>query len=847
MTPPLILTHEGSILSVFRILMQFGIGWRLDLGSLFIGLLLGVLLMTALRRLWPVLNRWQRQVSSRFQQSVAWARSETEVRFRSEMAEYVQRHHLGKAWANLDQVFVSPRLIVPAREIEPEDEADRGAGLVNYLWPELMAGIATPMPPTIELRELLLSGQRTLVSAAPGAGKTTVLAHSAYQCATATPDGPDAELQALIPVFVHLAELDVMAGTPSDMPPEMDPAVPLVEALRSRSTPLTSPGIKDLLSQKLQAGQLLLLIDGWNEVPHTSWTPAMEWLGRLLSKFPEIRVVMAAPLTGYGPLLELGFDLVGILPWRPGQLDQFGSRWTQAIPLSQSPSLRQYWQPGQSSLECSLRFWLRTVLEEQNGKHDDWPRRISDLLVDSLALFGPDDGKMTVQSELSETTKACWQRLAYALVAQEKSGLSKAEVQTLLKQVLAESDAAESSSLSRLQGSIAKSSLLVTWANGRTSFLSTVCRDFLAASYMARRNLTEAATDYLKEPHRADLLRFYVGQVGAAEMANEVLASEDPSLTREGLFQVASWMSEALDGGEWRRQTMVQLGQIIRQTSFANVLRQRAVAALAQSREPGVLTFLLQLLERSDPFLRQIGTAALSCIGVDEAIEPLKQMLKDDDALVRQAAVRSLAWLNDPEAERPLLMTLIGSDHLMSRIAAESLAQNGPDGVEILHEAVEDSDLHVRRSGVHGLSLLDGSEIERKLVNIEHNDPEWLVRSAASEALETIRTRAKGRQWRQLPLRKHRWLIQYAAQKEHNVPDGAAILPFLVRAVAETSQARSRAAAAASLGHMAAREAWPALVAAIRDKDELVREAAFAAICRIYRAYGDRLTPKDEA
>ena len=111
--------------------MQFGAGWRLDVGSLFIGLLLGILLAIGFRRLWPVLSRWQLWIVARVRQSLAWMRSGAEVRFQAETAEYVQRHHLGREWATLDQVFEPPRILVPPRELDTSSLPDWGAGQFN--------------------------------------------------------------------------------------------------------------------------------------------------------------------------------------------------------------------------------------------------------------------------------------------------------------------------------------------------------------------------------------------------------------------------------------------------------------------------------------------------------------------------------------------------------------------------------------------------------------------------------------------------------------------------------------------------------------------------------------------
>ena len=284
---------------------------------------------------------------------------------------------------------------------------------------------------------------------------------------------------------------------------------------------------------------------------------------------------------------------------------------------------------------------------------------------------------------------------------------------------------------------------------------------------------------------------------------------------------------------------MILLGQMIRSgPSFTHVIRQRAMAALAGSAEPGVVTFVSQLLERSDPFLRQLGTAALSRLGDDQAMGLLAQMITDGDELVRQTAVYGvLLHQHHPLAERPLLAALIGEDETLNQIAAEGLALNGPRGTEILQEALSDNDIQVRRAAVLGLSLLDEAWIEKQLIQVERHDDEWFVRSAANGALEVLRARRKAAVWEQPNPADQRWLTMEFRQNGRIVPDGAAAMPFLVQLLSESDDTKLRSSAATLLSHLPALDAMPALETAARDSDFQVSEAAFTTLCHLRRAY----------
>jgi HEAT repeat protein len=263
------------------------------------------------------------------------------------------------------------------------------------------------------------------------------------------------------------------------------------------------------------------------------------------------------------------------------------------------------------------------------------------------------------------------------------------------------------------------------------------------------------------------------------------------------------------------------------------------MAALAQSGELGVMTFVTQLLERTDPFLRQLGASALAHLGNEQALALLSNMVRDGDEWVRQTAVYGLLLQqHQPLAEQPLLAAMLSDDEALSRIVAEGLALSGAHGIEILQEALSEDDIQVRRAAVLGLSLLDAGWVEKQLIQVERHDDEWFVRSAANGALELLRARRKVARWEPPNPADQRWLTMVFRQDGRIVPDGQAALPFLVQLISESDDPKMRASAATLLSHLPALDAMPALETAARDSDFLVSEAAFTTLCHLRRAYG---------
>ena len=337
---------------------QSGSGWRLDFLSLLIGLIIGAGLTYLVYRYLPDIIAWRDRVVSRARETQAWVRSSVETRYQVETAEYLATYHLGGKRASLEQIFVEPRIIAPPPPIDTEMAFQPEPGWLRFLWPSLVNGVALDPPLTVSIRQLLLQGRRVVISADVGAGKTTLLAHCALACANASDMGSYTLLLPVVPVFVHLAELDyVLAPTAEDgATPDPNPLTPLTQALQHRTSVLTGRGMGDLLRQKAGSGHLLLLLDGWDELPPEKRPDATDWLRRLLMAYPDVQIIMAGPERGYGPLVELGFVVAGLLPWRVGEIETFSDQWRTVLNEGVRLPLPIFWQPGQLPLETTIRL-----------------------------------------------------------------------------------------------------------------------------------------------------------------------------------------------------------------------------------------------------------------------------------------------------------------------------------------------------------------------------------------------------------------------------------------------------------------------------------------------------------
>lgn len=832
-------------LPAVSLVVQATPAWHLDLPSLALGLLLGVGLLFLFNRLWPHLLHVRQRWLSRVDQTRAWVRAGAEKRFQAETAAYVRDYHLGAASATLEEIFVEPRPLAERLPVEIGQRSPAAPNL-NHIWPEEGAAVATLPTPTLSVRRLLLNGRRVILSAPAGAGKTTLLAYCAHLCANATDSGPYTFLLPMMPVLVHLAELTLPPATEETATAEAEVATPLAQTLQARTGPLTAPRVGALLRQKLADGHVLLLLDGWDELSAGRQQPVAVWLARLLARYPETRVIVATGPHGFAALQALHFTVSGLIPWRPYQAQRAGRRWADVLGWAAPPRLHHYWQPGQSALVATLHLW------QWDHHRTSGPAQLPALLEAALPHFLPakqapgeaeavsETAGAETETDLQAAIRVLWQRLAFRLLAEERLTLSQTAITQEVAAILAGGVPEQWRRL--LRASVQNSALFRQWADKQVSFLSPLWRDFLAAAHLAQAEEGwDLICDHLHDPTWRNIIRFYVARTAADHLAPRLLDGQRNDPWRDDLFQVARWLPETKGQPEWRRQTLVRLGQLIINPNVPDVVRERALALIARSHAPGVIALLRQLLQRAEPELRRAAIIGLACFDPELSVPALEQMLKDQDVTVRVTAVHALGWQHSPLGEKPLLSALLSRDDALRRAAAQALALNGGAGWETLREAATDTEIVVRRAATQGLALLDQYWAVRLLEKMEREEQEWAVKAAATTALEAIAERNRPQPWRVLEAGDLVWLIEWAATRQEAVPGGTAALPTLCRVLAEEDRAEYRLAAARSLARVYLPPAERAAVhdalrtAAIHDREWQVRQAAYASLAELDR------------
>jgi HEAT repeat protein len=316
--------------------------------------------------------------------------------------------------------------------------------------------------------------------------------------------------------------------------------------------------------------------------------------------------------------------------------------------------------------------------------------------------------------------------------------------------------------------------------------------------------------------------------------------SEPPDLMYSELFGMVNWVPDAPQDASWRGELFKRLAAALIAPAQYPEVRARAIASLIATRDESVLFILRQALRMPDASIQQLACLGIGALGDGEAINDLEAMLSSTDRKVQLAAGLALGALGTEAALELMAQGLVSGSPELRRAIAEALAALPGEGHDILRDGIEDADVELRRSVVYGLSRVQAPWALSTLYRAMIEDAQWYVRSAAEEAFMNARSpeRAGPRMYPEADAL--RWLVEWTAQRGESVPAGPNARQVLIQALQE-GDPLYKATAAKTLGELGHVPALKPLYGALRDRDDDVRSAAYAALAELQVRLGDRL------
>jgi HEAT repeat protein len=799
----------------------------IDVLSFWIGFGSAALIAFLLFRFRRQLGAGRQAIYDRLRRVREFFTSGAERNLRQDVHRWAQTSHLAGTLFALDDILLPPRLLAPEPPVDPtRPPPEEDVSVVIPVlpdWPDLAAIYHAP---TISPEDALSGSGHVLILGQPGHGKSTLLAHLATRVAT---DG-DSVFGEATPILIHAGDLDV--------PHTGDVVQPLIAAAQARASALIGPQLPRHLRLRLREFKCVIFLDGLDELTPTQIADVAAWLAAFQKAYPKQRFVAAAGFWGYGPLLPLGFAPIALAPWSADDyralIEKWGAAWQKTVlarrkksaPPDVDPHIVMGWlgnnNTGRSIFEVTLKIWEALAGDTRGNRPTDWMETL--ILRAGVAPLG--------QKALG--------KLAAQMFSQEVAlGLPRGEVKALLDPVFAGPDGkpqAAARSDDFLDGLIGKR-LLVRRAKDRVSF-----RHSLVGAYCAARAVADdpAGLTPGSSPAWARALYFFAALGDLTPLVGQRL-TQAPDLAQTELFAAARWLRDTPASAKWRGEVFRRLSRVLLDPAQPEALRLRALTAFVWAGDPSLPALFKQMLANPDPFARRMGALAMGTI-LDPALVPQLAPLFSDPYLdVRWAAALALGAMGTQPAFDLLQQGLAQGDDALRRACAQAMARNLELGHPILQEAIVHPDLSVRRAAVYGLLDTHTLWARRKLEEMQHNEQEWFVRSAATEALNKLDEPPSDRAPQPYPQPESQgWLVAWAAAKGTGVPPGKAAIEVLNRALKEGDEA-TRLAAAEAIGRLAdpalTRELYPVL----RDSSPLLRDVAFRALARASSASAQRL------
>lgn len=673
-------------------------------------------------------------------------------------------------------------------------------------------------------------------------------------------------LHRLMPILVDLADIIVDPVTEA----KLDPAEPLVRAIQHNLRRITSITVPRYVYNRLNSGQALVLLDGFDELSATEQEMRLAWLARFLESYPDCMVIVAGPATGYHQLQNIGLTPMFLRPWTDLDMQEYAQKWAETWPEAFKTGRNKLATPpdertievvtsrarGLLPLDMTTRIitsYLRNEEEVENLSRWDW---YADFVRRDFYVKEFADNEELAEEALYMVAEVAAQVIQAGPISGEQL---RTHFEDVMRRVEGEGDKAKEYYLLNIDRFIKKlvaSGLLHHHINNHFSFSHPLIAAFLASTTITAPEGAFTLPQVVDDPTWKHALPFAVAQA-PSQMTNQAVVkflTHEPDLLFTNLFDLAAWIPDAPAEAPWRGEVFKRYAAaLIAPTQFP-VLREWAMAALVATRDPNTLFIFRQALRATDTYVRLLGCVGLGAFGDPEAVRDLRPMLEDDDLDVQLAAGLALGAISTENALEVMVEGLLTGEENLRQAVSEAMAAIPGQGHQLLHRAATSEDMMVRRASIFGLARIGTpwalTDLYRRLLE----DDQWYIRSAAEQAfaeaqsgtLETIQTHP--------PLETIAWITEQVVLPELSVSEdtegeeneaGPVITDEMLYQTLLQMLGRGatpiRIASARTLGYLGYTSALVPLYQTLGDQDQDLRAASFAALTDMQVQVGQAL------
>ena len=787
------------------ILEAFLRNFKLEQISFWLGFIAASLFWWLLRILRPRLSIFTHKLRDRIQTARQDINIRIEVNLINNTRRQAENLHLAAPLFSLSEIIIAPYLLAPPPNVEPGESpppVDISEQVLPYLpdWPEIPATYGWP---NLTLAEALQGGENLVITGQPGSGKTVTLADLAIKIPKREP--LPGNINKFAPILVHTADLDLPHNDTENI------LQPLVNILSQTITGTKEEQLTSFLEKYIHENRILLLLDGLDELPPEPMQVVVDYLRHLLAQFSTLRVVVTASADFYDGLTALDFIPVPIAAWNDRKRLAFINKWSKlwikhVRPQSEDqeqidPVLLNAWlnndKSTQTPLEQTLKVWSTyagdTLGPTPNDAIEAYIRRMTvdgsiarqnlenlalNSVLSSLPIFTTQEAKdwksayETIVEEGSEAEQDLTQSSETITSYQEKPGKIK---------------------IADLITNLAEIGFLNTHHNSQYSFCNPIIQSYLVGCAERTRFFTNDLLKYSNWSTAIFSIGYLITQQRSVSSIIEYAKKSHAPLHKE-LLIAARWLRDIPESSEGYSQLMRLLADILQNESYSLGMRARALSALTRSRSTGVGVLFQKMITSTNPNHTVLAALGAGQIQDGKAVKDLISLLGDSKPNVRRAACLGLVAIGNSPALEAVAEALLHGDDDLRRLAAEALANNYEEGYPTLQEGADLDDLHLRRAVVYGLRRVNEPWASKILERLQVEDEQWVVKTAATHALEELSLLNPHIPHTIPPLTETPWLIAFAGERGIGVAPGKPALDLLLLALREGSEEQRLAA-----------------------------------------------------
>ncbi len=761
----------------------------LDEISLVSGLLAVILLfliIVGIRRFLRISRESRKQSSDQGQERKI---DSTQQKYFSRYFLYAQHQHLAHLLFPLVDILIEPRFLLPPPALDPlappffERASDQIIPF-NPLWPELISQYDVR---NYSLKEILANNVSVAIVGEPGSGKSTALVSLLLKYVDI--HRANIENSEKIPVYLHINDCNYQSYDPEN--PFDSISLAVCELFKTEF----KKDVVDFINFNLQKSNIILLLDGLDELSLSELESALAYIRDLMKKYPRLIFVTTINQENSTLLYDLRFRLAFIGAWNKKTIKEYLQKWFVSW---ERISLEIEKNQQTSLIQTTL---LNSFLGDENSIHTpfEWTFIIWGFLSNDIFETDPYSllRSYIVRSFENREIPTDLAKFCYSFIVENHSAFSQPPYQEI---------------------DIFKKTL-----RGSFRISHPIIAGYLACNFYPITS-REFNYDIFQWVYSNTWLYFS----SSDDLIREIASRYDSKSDIPAYLQLQKISRLAINPNiqsTARGTILLEIYRLIQKNDLPLGLRLGVLSGYILSKDRTNINLIKQLFQSQIASVRQMAALTAGFVNDNIFESDLIHLINDATIDTRGAALFGLSLLNRASALQSIVDALFSGDEYIKRMAAEALAMMPSQGHAVLKEACRTNDLSVRKASIYGLSNIHENWVDELLAKISVEDNQWIVRDTAVQAIEA-RTNPDPFLPRRLPIAADAsWLIQIASSRGEGISRSELPYSLLLDTLA-TGSFEEQMASLDYLVDLSKKNVFDEVYKKFSDEENMIREKA---------------------